>query len=521
MLSIPKQMGIPIVSKGTKRIYFKIDINCKEGLMHEYGISGMFMAYGMKHHVIKEKLFQYSCKVGEFKDIFESSPEEASDYAKKKLSGYYSTNSINIFTNSFRKIHDLTKYCHSDKVIQDVLISKLQMLHADFVNVPEITGKRIIPLIQDEMDKLILVRNMASLNPSILNLCDKLVEYLHSEVMGAEVKRSPDYSVPAQNIPRKEPVYSGQKECTACGNVITESNKSLICMKCRSRFCLTCEEWFREERKRGDKPLCEKCFDEESQREESEKKKEKEQEWAKILRERERRAKEEIPKNFTSSIGMEFVLIPSGEFIMGSEEYEREKPVHKVKISKPFYLGIYPVTQQEWKKVLGSNLSYFKGDKLPVETVSWDDVQDFIKKLNQKEGANKYRLPTEAEWEYAARAGTTTSYSFGDDESKLVDYAHYSSYISSSFSYRGSKTNEVGQKKPNPWGLYDIHGSVWEWVQDKWYGNYNDAPIDGSSRESGDGSDRVIRGGSWQGDRRGLRSAIRQYLRKNVKNLIQ
>ncbi|MFZ3060317.1 MAG: formylglycine-generating enzyme family protein [Candidatus Methanoperedens sp.] len=200
-------------------------------------------------------------------------------------------------------------------------------------------------------------------------------------------------------------------------------------------------------------------------------------------------------KTFTNSIGAEFVLIPAGEFNMGSPANEAnrgsdEGPVHRVKISNAFYIGKYEVTQREWKEVMGNNPSYFKGDDLPVETVSWNDVQEFIKKLNEKEGSNKYRLPSEAEWEYAARAGTTTSSSFGDGISKLNDYAwnHANS---------GDKTHDVGQKKPNPWGLYDIHGNVWEWVQDVYQNSYSGAPIDGSAWE-GSGSARVVRGGSWR-----------------------
>jgi formylglycine-generating enzyme required for sulfatase activity len=126
-----------------------------------------------------------------------------------------------------------------------------------------------------------------------------------------------------------------------------------------------------------------------------------------------------------NSIGMKFTLIPAGEFYMGSEERNDEKPLHKVKINNPFYLGTYPVTQRGWKAVMDDNPSRFKGDDLPIENVSWDKVQEFIKKLKEKEGTGKYRLPSEAEWEYACRAGTTTRYSFGDDESILGDYVWY------------------------------------------------------------------------------------------------
>lgn len=208
----------------------------------------------------------------------------------------------------------------------------------------------------------------------------------------------------------------------------------------------------------------------------------------------------------TNSIGIEFVLIPAGEFDMGSPWNEEgrddsEGPVHHVKISNTFYMGKYEVTQKQWRDVMGSSPSNFKGDNLPVEQVSWNDVQEFIRKLNGKEGTNKYRLPSEAEWEYAVRSGTTTKYSFGDDES-LGDYAWSDN--------SGSKTHDVGQKKPNPWGLFDMHGNVWEWVQDNWHDNYNDAPTDGSSWER-KGSDRVNRGGGWYYNTGGCRSASRGF----------
>ena len=206
---------------------------------------------------------------------------------------------------------------------------------------------------------------------------------------------------------------------------------------------------------------------------------------------------EQLGKAITNTIAMEFVPIPAGEFDMGSppdEEgrYDDEGPVHHVNIEKAFYMGRYEVTQKQWRAIMGNNPSHFKGDDLPVEWVSWDDVQEFIKKLNEKKGTDKYRLPSEAEWEYACRAGTTTRYSFGDDKSKLGDYAWY---IDNS----GDKTHThpVGQKKPNSWGLYDMHGNVWEWVQDSWHDDYNGAPTDGSAWENGDGTYRVIRGGGW------------------------
>jgi len=228
-------------------------------------------------------------------------------------------------------------------------------------------------------------------------------------------------------------------------------------------------------------------------------------------------------KTITNSIGMEFVLIPAGEFNMGSPSNEVgrdevEEPVHRVKLEKAFYMGKFEVTRKQWLDVNGSYPLFFsviKGDKLPITGISWYDVQEFIKKINEKEGGSKYRLPTEAEWEYAARAGTTTRYSFGDDESLLGDYSTYG------LPYDTNGLYEVGQKKPNPWGLYDVHGNVFEFVQDKWHADYNGAPTDGSSWESGVDSTRVMRGGCnmWKFNmgiktftyKEGCRSAIRNH----------
>lgn len=216
----------------------------------------------------------------------------------------------------------------------------------------------------------------------------------------------------------------------------------------------------------------------------------------------------DIPKTFTSpSTGMEFVLIPAGKFMMGSPSgekgrYRDEGPAHEVTIKNPFYLGKYSVTQKQWEQVLGSNPSHFKGYNLPVEYVSWNETQEFIKKFNKMECTDKYCLPSEAKWEYACRAGTQTRYSFGDDESKLYEYAWYDQNS-------GSETSPVGRKKPNPWGLYDIYGNVWEWVQDNWNENYTFAPSNGIARENGNRTFRVIRGGSWYSDSHRCRSAAR------------
>ncbi len=215
----------------------------------------------------------------------------------------------------------------------------------------------------------------------------------------------------------------------------------------------------------------------------------------------------EEKKSITNSIGMEFVLIPAGSFMMGADKNfedasDHETPRHPVTISKPFYIGKYEVTQDQWVAVMSSNPSNSKGRTKPVENISYDDTLLFIRKLNEKEGTGKYRLPTEAEWEYTARVGTTTAYSFGDDKNKLGQYAWYQDNSE-------KETHPVGQLKPNVWGLYDMHGNVWEWVQD-WYSEkyYANSP---STNPKGDssGSHKVLRGGGWATPARSCQSAIR------------
>jgi formylglycine-generating enzyme required for sulfatase activity len=211
---------------------------------------------------------------------------------------------------------------------------------------------------------------------------------------------------------------------------------------------------------------------------------------------------------YANSIGMEFVPIPAGSFVMGSdkgkdkEAGDDEIPQHQVTISKPFYLGRYEVTQAQWEAMMGNNPSKFQGRNNPVENVSWEDAQEFIKRLNAREGTNAYRLPTEAEWEYAARAGTTGIYSFGDDEASLGRHAWYDDNSD-------EKSHPVGQKAPNAWGLYDMHGNVYEWVQDWYDGFYYYKTPSENPRGLFIGLIRVNRGGAWVHGAWGCRSAFR------------
>ena len=203
------------------------------------------------------------------------------------------------------------------------------------------------------------------------------------------------------------------------------------------------------------------------------------------------------------SVDMTFAYIPAGTFTMGSPDSEEgrwadEGPQHEVTISKGFYLGKYEVTQGQWEAVMGttpwSGKNYVEENAdHPAVYVSWEDAQAFIQKLNDAAGEELYRLSTEAEWEYACRAGTTTRWSFGDDESDVGDYAWYED---NAWDVGERYAHEVGTKLANPWGLYDMHGNVYEWCLD-WYGSYSsEAQTDPSGPESG--SYRVLRGGSWK-----------------------
>jgi formylglycine-generating enzyme required for sulfatase activity len=199
------------------------------------------------------------------------------------------------------------------------------------------------------------------------------------------------------------------------------------------------------------------------------------------------------PVEITNSLGMKLNLIPPGEFMMGSPESELgrdgNETQHLVRITKPFYLSVHEVTQQQYEKVMGKNPSKSKGANKPVETVNWNDAVDFCHKLTKQEG-DQYRSPTEAEWEYACRAGTTTTYSFGDDVSQLGEYAWHKDNWKDIM-------HPVGGLKPNAWDLFDMHGNVWEWCQD-WHGPYKSLQVvsDPTGAASGDYG-RVLRGGAF------------------------
>jgi formylglycine-generating enzyme required for sulfatase activity len=208
-----------------------------------------------------------------------------------------------------------------------------------------------------------------------------------------------------------------------------------------------------------------------------------------------------VEREKRNSLGMRFVYIPPGSFMMGSPSGEakrdKDETQHRVTLTRGYYMQTTEVTQGQWERVMGSNPSHFKncGDNCPVEKVSWEDCQQFIRKLNGMEETRKYRLPTEAEWEYAARSGTTGAYA--GDLDAMAWYDNNS----------GSKTHAVGGKAPNAWGLYDMHGNVWEWCQD-WYGDYPSGSVTDPAGANSS-SYRVVRGGGWSRYAGGCRSADR------------
>ena len=211
-------------------------------------------------------------------------------------------------------------------------------------------------------------------------------------------------------------------------------------------------------------------------------------------------------------VEMEFVHIPAGRFMMGSEDGEgNERPVHEVEISRGFYLGRYPVTLAHWEGVMDSNPSRSEGPNRPVESVSWQDAAEFFEKLNAGARKPQHRMPTEAEWEYACRAGATTMFSFGDDEGALASYAWYTDNSE-------SRTHEVGRKKQNAWGLSDMHGNVWEWCLDWYDEEYYAASPRRDPQGPPKGVSRVLRGGSWDNGPDGLRATGRNRFRPSFRS---
>ncbi len=243
-----------------------------------------------------------------------------------------------------------------------------------------------------------------------------------------------------------------------------------------------------------------------------------------IIQRRRLQAKQRI-EQLNDEVTLEMVLIPGGMFLMGSPEdevYDDEKPQHQVTI-KPFYMSKYPITQAQWRAVMGNNPSYHKGDNRPVENVSWHDSVEFCKRLFDKTG-KAYRLPSESEWEYACRAETTTPFYFG--ETITTDLANYNGNYTYGSGPKGvyrHETTDVGSFPPNAFGLYDMHGNVWEWCADLWHENYDGAPTDGSAwleKESDKGTLdyllncnetclRLLRGGSFLLDPNDCRAADR------------
>ncbi|MEM9272750.1 MAG: formylglycine-generating enzyme family protein [Cyanobacteria bacterium P01_F01_bin.143] len=237
-------------------------------------------------------------------------------------------------------------------------------------------------------------------------------------------------------------------------------------------------------------------------------------------------------KYFTEELGnfvtLDMIAIPGGKFMMGSpkgEGFDREKPQHEVTV-QTFFMGKYPVTQAQYQQIMGKNPSNFEGGNRPVEQVSWNDAVEFCQRLSKQTG-KEYRLPTEAEWEYACRAGTITPFYFGETITK--DLANYrgtdweisgkvypGNYANGPKGQYREKTTAVGIFPPNTFGLYDMHGQVWEWCQDDWHENYGGAPIDGRAWISGANNTKVLRDGSWVLNPNNCRSAVRNDLNPEV-----
>ena len=205
-----------------------------------------------------------------------------------------------------------------------------------------------------------------------------------------------------------------------------------------------------------------------------------------------RKTFDQMLTNVVNSIGMRFVPVRRGEFLMGENKKAVSRPEHKVNITEPFHISIYPVTQEQWEKVMDDNPSHSKDGLAPVTNVSYKDCVEFTRRLNKLERTLKYRLPSEAQWENACRAGSTSRYSFGDDLSRIRSYA---------WTHEDGKDGSihpVGLKEPNMWGIFDMHGNVWEWCMDRWHDNYEGAPGDDNPWMSGESGKYVRRGGSYK-----------------------
>jgi formylglycine-generating enzyme required for sulfatase activity len=229
---------------------------------------------------------------------------------------------------------------------------------------------------------------------------------------------------------------------------------------------------------------------------------------------------EYFTQDLSKNVTLDMVAIPGGRFQMGSNENDDEKPIHSVTVES-FFIGKYPVTQAQYEAIMGNNPAHFKGAQRPVEQVSWDKAVEFCDRLSQKTGKS-YRLPSEAEWEYACRAGTTTPFSFGETiTTDLVNYdGNYPYGEAPKGTYR-KETTDVGSFPANTFGLYDMHGNVWEWCLDRWHENYQGAPIDGSAWLTENDNryqneSRLLRRGSWDGNPRYCRSAFRVRDRRDL-----
>jgi formylglycine-generating enzyme required for sulfatase activity len=226
--------------------------------------------------------------------------------------------------------------------------------------------------------------------------------------------------------------------------------------------------------------------------------------------------REQLAKN----IYLEMVNIPPGSFLMGAskeepESYDDERPQHLVSL-QPFSMGRYPITQEQWQTIMGDNPSNFKDNPTnPVDSITWDNAQEFCQKLSKKT-QKTYRLPTEAEWEYACRAGTTTPFHFGETiDTNIANYNGNEIYGRGIKGIHRGETIPVGSfKVANAFGLYDMHGNVWEWCEDTWHENYDGAPTDGTAwigKNDENSSKRVMRGGSWYLNPNACRSAFRYW----------